>query len=447
MVWSCSSLTEVDAVDIVEESDLESATGAAALRAGAMSGFAGIFLSGGTSQITASGRISDELFGNARSDQRSLPEPEVEIQYAYEAMHATRVNLSRAIRAMETYLPSPAAKIGELFALRSYTEIFFGENVCSGIPLGDIVDGTAVPGEPLDTQEMFQRAVEDADAALTRAADSARILNLARVARGRALLNMGRFNDAAAAVAQVPTTYRYQVAPASANQTNSIAALTASRSMSVSNNEGVNGLNFRTAADPRVPTQAIGACPGTPSGCLLGTTPAQGITAFRFTTYTATNTPVVLASGIEARLIEAEAALQAGNAATWLTALNTLRTTCTVAATCPTPAPAGTGGVTGLPPLADPGTTAGRVDLMFRERAFWMFGTGHRHGDLRRLIRPTADGGYGRASSSTNPAGPETVFPTGTYYTGTAYGNSVTFPADARQFNNPAYPGCQSRAP
>jgi hypothetical protein len=55
-----------------------------------------------------------------------------------------------------------------------------------------------------------------------------------------------------------------------------------------------------------------------------------------------------------------------------------------------------------LAALPDPGTDSGRVSLMFRERAFWLFGTGTRLGDLRRLIRQ-----YGRDQS--------TVFPTGPY--------------------------------
>ena len=59
--------------------------------------------------------------------------------------------------------------------------------------------------------------------------------------------------------------------------------------------------------------------------------------------------------------------------------------------------------VPGLASLSDPGTPDARVDLTFRERAFWMFMTGHRLGDLRRLVRQ-----YGRGS--------ETVFPTGAYH-------------------------------
>lgn len=59
--------------------------------------------------------------------------------------------------------------------------------------------------------------------------------------------------------------------------------------------------------------------------------------------------------------------------------------------------------------MVDPGDAYGRENLTFCERAFWMFGTGHRLGDLRRLIRQ-----YGRTA--------ETIFPTGAYPKG---GNSL----------------------
>ena len=52
----------------------------------------------------------------------------------------------------------------------------------------------------------------------------------------------------------------------------------------------------------------------------------------------------------------------------------------------------------GLDTLVDPGTADSRLDLLYRERAFWLLRTGHRLGDLRRLIR-----NYGRSA--------ETVFP------------------------------------
>jgi hypothetical protein len=121
-----------------------------------------------------------------------------------------------------------------------------------------------------------------------------------------------------------------------------------------------------------------------------------------------------LASGIEARLIEAEAALQVGNNNAAMQAINTLRQSA------------------GLPALATPGTAAARVDLLFRERGFWLYLTGHRLGDLRRLVRQ-----YGRPEAS--------VFPTGDYHKGGAYGSDVNFPVSSDERNNPNFEACLDR--
>jgi hypothetical protein len=206
------------------------------------------------------------------------------------------------------------------------------------------------------------------------------------------------------------------------------------------NREGGVGLDFVSAHDPRlvIDTTVGKTCEAnwTDNAAPLYYPIKFGIPS----------TEIPLASGIEARLIEAETELQAGDAS-WLATLNALRTTCTDAATCATPAPAGTGNVAGLPPLTDPGLgtlPAGetakdaRADLIFRERAFWMFGTGTRLGDLRRLIRQ-----YGRAANS--------VFPTGPYAGGAipdvpSYGEDVSItlptPASGQFIANPHYQGC-----
>ena len=113
---------------------------------------------------------------------------------------------------------------------------------------------------------------------------------------------------------------------------------------------------------------------------------------------------------MEARLIEAEAALAAGNTVLFLQKLNEARAS-----------------RTGLAPLTLPATTAAQVDLLFRERGFWMYGTGHRLGDLRRLVRQ-----YRR--------GAETVFPTGAYHKGGGqYGPRVNLPVPFDENNNPAF--------
>ena len=91
-------------------------------------------------------------------------------------------------------------------------------------------------------------------------------------------------------------------------------------------------------------------------------------------------------------------------------------------------------GVAGLAPLADPGTAAARVDLTFRERAFWLFFQGHRLGDLRRLIRQ-----YGRSQ--------DTVFPIGPYKNNGSFGTDVNVAVPSGEDNNPNFHGCLDRNP
>ena len=179
--------------------------------------------------------------------------------------------------------------------------------------------------------------------------------------------------------------------------------------MSVADLEGQNGLNFVSAGDPRVPTTLVGVGRD-------GSTPLYALSRI-----SSLASPNVLANGIEGRLIEAEAALAAGDTS-WLTKLNDLRAT----AIAPP-----------LPPLTDPGTPAPRVDLLFRERAFWLFGTGHRFGDLRRLVRQ-----YARSQAQ--------VFPTGAYKYGDLYGTDVNVPlGPEEQSANPNLNGvaCLDRNP
>ena len=83
-----------------------------------------------------------------------------------------------------------------------------------------------------------------------------------------------------------------------------------------------------------------------------------------------------------------------------------------------------------LSELTLPATQSEQVDLLFQERAYWLWLTAHRLGDMRRLIRQ-----YGRSVDS--------VFPTGIYAPhgnpkGGSYGDDVNFPIPAPEQNNPA---------
>jgi hypothetical protein len=198
------------------------------------------------------------------------------------------------------------------------------------------------------------------------------------------------------------------------------------RIITVADREGGTRLNYRSARDPRVVVDSS-----------LGAT-MDGVTWYFPAKFEGAGQEFVpLATGVEARLIHAEAALRAGNAATWAADLNGLRAD---ASDTKVTFPAATQSLT-----ADSTTLASaseRVDVMFRERAFWLFGTGTRLGDMRRLIRQ-----YGRNQS--------TVFPTGPYPNGTNaslpgplpnYGTDVSLtPPNGVGFphvNNPNFKGC-----
>jgi len=91
---------------------------------------------------------------------------------------------------------------------------------------------------------------------------------------------------------------------------------------------------------------------------------------------------------------------------------------------------------TKLAPLADPGTPAARAALMFSERAFWMFSTGHRLGDMRREVRQ-----YGTFFSV------NTVYPIGAWFKGGTYGNAIQMAIPVEELNNPNFHGCTDRNP
>jgi hypothetical protein len=293
-------------------------------------------------------------------------------------------------------------------SLAGYSYLFFAEYFCSGVPFSTLTDDGIDFGQPQTRDEILTTALAKFDSALTFANDNQRddLANLAMVGRGRVLLNQGNFAEAATAVSAVPTGFNYAIEGStnSARQNNGIWNYTVNFfGFSVPEREGTNGLPYQSANDPRVPwedSQNVG---------FDGETPffIQG-------KYPVKESETVLASGVEARLIEAEAAHQANNTGTFLNRINTLR------------------GSIGLGNVALPATPVLRVDLLFRERAFWLYLTGHRLGDMRRLVRQ-----YGRAESA--------VFPTGDYHKGGAYGSDVNFPVSSDERNNPNFEACLDR--
>ncbi len=329
----------------------------------------------------------------------------------WEYLLRARSALLLSLPGLAQYEPSSGqSKIGEAYALAGYAELVIAEAYCAGTPLDQVraVGGAVQYGPPLSTDSLLGAAEAHFDSALAAAHGDATVLGLASVGLGRALLDRGQWAAAATAVTSVPTSFVYntELEPRrtmGAAQNPGLYALGVEfdfgRIFNVADRKGGNGLDFVSAHDPRLMFDTTNQ---TYDGLYAGAVPG---TWYLPTKFTANLSFIPLATGIETRLIEAEAALKAGQTGTWLADLNALRTGgCTVPgvdSTCTL----GTGQVpnqrTGLASLSDPGTDSGRVSLTFRERAFWLFGTGTRLGDLRRLIRQ-----YGRDQSVVFPTGP-----------------------------------------
>jgi hypothetical protein len=242
----------------------------------------------------------------------------------------------------------------------------------------------------------------------------------------------------------IATTYRYDVTasltggnnilwsqPASSNRyTISDSVQGNGRSITV-----LNAIPFLSAHDPRVPAHYKIASNGRDS-----VKSQDGNTyVIQVDSLWGQTSATALVSGLDARLIEAEAAQAAGNAAGMLSILNSLRAT-QIQLTAPSPTATGThpGWTTPvMSPLTDPGTDFARVSLLFREKAFWEFGRGYRLGDLRRLIRD-----YGRKPDGSDAGG----YPIGPHFKGGVFGKDLNLPVTTdEQTGNPNFSSCLDR--
>src|SRR5262245_53169886 len=305
-VSACDSLTSVHAPDVVQPSDLNSRVGAQSLRAGALKEFVDAFSGGGHEYVVYSGLIADEFTSSGLTelvDQRRVDDPSRDSRI-YADLQAARVSLVQAIAAMTRYDSEARSSIAELQVLAAYAETFLGESFCSGIPLSTIDDQRPVFGAPLTNVQLYEHALVRLDSAAALATADSIMRNLVRVARGRVLLNLGRFADASAAVSGVPTDFSYATENNATIHPNGVFETTyQDRLVSVANLEGSNGTGFISENDARVVTELIGP------GNYDHVTPVYGAAK-----YAAAASRVVLTSVIEGRLIEAENLLQRGDA-------------------------------------------------------------------------------------------------------------------------------------
>ena len=454
-------LLDISNPDVVPIDLLGGATALSTVRAGAIGDFtlaysgSGAGGSGGTieGQIMASGLLADEWINTEtfpdriQVDARQTDPTSGTMANVFTDLSRARVAAENAVAQFRKFADTTKdAGLSEMLSLAGFAYMMFAENYCSGVPFSNAQpDGSIQYGTPLTTPQMLDTAIDRFNQALaaasildTSVASATRIsrLSLARVGKARALLDAGRPADAdtVASGARVATTFMYLVQHDlnSTRQQNGVYNGDKKfKRYGVADLEGGNGLAWISAADPRTP---VFRSPSTNKGFDNAT--AQ----FDQYRYIDEKAPVTVATGAEARLINAEAALQRGDTVGFLGLLNGLR------ATPPTYFLVGdlslqTQTIAPMASLTAPASSGAAITMLFNERARWLWLTAHRLNDLRRLVRPVGvRGGYGLAVNS--------VFPTGAYFkNGLTYGNDVNLPVPVTERNNPHFQQCLDRLP
>jgi hypothetical protein len=448
-----TSLLEAIDPDIIDPSSVQSAAGAIAVRNGALSRLR-TATADGESTWMFGGLLADEwassstFVQNDETDQRQTQLNNGTVQSELRALYRARTSANQAIELLNKYRPTPSADIAEMYFVRGFAELQLASDFCNGIPLSDGAGDEIILGTPLTVKEVFTVAVASFDSAMKLSAGTStadvNINRAARIGMARALLGIGldRAAEAATLVTAIPTTYRYDVTASLTGGSNTLWNQAASQTRyAVSDSvQGParnilvkNAIPFVSSKDRRVPAYYRISSNGRDTvKSQDGNTLVIAVDSLWGQT-----TAVAVVHGLDARLIEAEAALKAGNPAQMMTILNTLRKA-QLQLTAPSPTATGTHPGWTVPVMADltdPGTQTGRVNLLFREMAFWQFGRGVRLGNLRRLIRD-----YGRA-----PDGSDT-FPVGQHYKGGSFATDVNLPVTTdEQVGNPNFQGCLDR--
>jgi len=314
----------------------------------------------------------------------------------YTPLSIARATADKILTALEGWtdeqVPNRQALIAQAAAYAGYSLVLLGESSCSA----------ALDGGPELTPE---QVLTEAESRFTKAIDAAQaanntdFLNMARVGRARARVDLKKFADAKADAELVPPTYVHNAtySQATARREN-LVQTQLYRGLFSSVDPSFRNLTVDGVADTRV--NVIDA----------GVNGQDGQTRiWRATKYPTIDTPIPIASGDEAILLVAEADLDAGDVTGAVDAINALRAKAS------------------LPVYA--GGTADEVKAqLIEERRRELFLEGQRINDIIRFNIPQSP-----------EAG--TPFP----LKGGLYGNQICFPLpDVERNNNPTLNGKSS---
>ncbi len=269
----------------------------------------------------------------------------------YTPLNVARHTNDQAVRLLEEWtdaeVPNRQLLIARNAAMAGYAVLLLGEGFCElAIALGPAL----TPAQAFDSAEVrFTKAI-----AAAQAANNTAVLNLARVGRARARLNRGNLTGAAEDAALVPQEFVFNATHDLNDGTrNNRVFQQNNQSFSVTVAPSYRNLQVAGQPDPRVPVQDGGR-----------DTPDQFSRLWVQLRFTSLTSPTPIATGVEARLILAEAR----GAGEGVGILNTLRARTGIA----------------LPPLT-PAEEAAFTATVAEERRRELFMLGTRWFDINRL--------------------------------------------------------------
>jgi hypothetical protein len=282
--------------------------------------------------------------------------------------------------------------IAQAAAHAGYALVLLGESACSAA-----LDGgpELTPVQVLTEAEgRFTKAITAA-----QAANNTDILNMARVGRARARIDLKKYAEAKTDAALVPDTYVHNATySAATGRRENLIWTQFFRGLYSSVDPSFRNLTVGGVPDPRVPVVDAGA---------VGHDRQTRV--WRTTKYATISSPIPIASGDEAILLVAEADLEAGNVTAAVAGINKLRAKSSL-------------------PTYGGGTAAEVRAQLIDERRRELFLEGQRLNDIIRFSIPQLP-----------PAG--TAFP----FKGGVYGNQLCFPLpDVERNNNPTLSGKKS---
>jgi hypothetical protein len=276
----------------------------------------------------------------------------------YTPLQQARFQAEDAFTRIEKFtddqVPNRARILTEMRAYAGYALTLLGEGMCQM---------TIDRGPPMTKAEVLAIAEERFTDAIARATaiNDASLLNMARVGRARVRLDLGKLSEAAADAILVPAGFvrNAEFSEATPARENRIYNLTV-RNEFISVAPAYQNLTVNGAPDPRVKVQDMGH---------LG--PDNATRFWRQLKFTASTSPLPIASWAEAQLIYAEAVGgQAG-----LDAINRVRT------------------ANNVPTLAGPPPTGSDFTaLVLEERRRQLFSEGQRYVDMLRYNLPFQSG-------------------------------------------------------